>query len=246
MNLLTFLPRATDSFDLLRRRFGALLRLAWLPLITMLAAPVLQGQGGAAGQAAAVLLNALAFGVFGVGWMRLAAFGEEPGKPVHLRLGKRELLTAVVGKALEGFAYLPLIMMVLLVSQFDRLPVPAPLLAYVPFIVFMALAGMLYLILPDIALRDSGSQAARLFELVAAGGLPVGVGFVASGLPFIMVIGGLQWVLPAEPQGLGGALLAQAALFVPTCLLAAATGGFLALAWTDLVARVAERAKATA
>ncbi|MBI2235988.1 MAG: hypothetical protein HYU60_03370 [Magnetospirillum sp.] len=243
MSLLRYLPQAIQSWSLLWNRKGALLRTAWPAALAMLATPVVAEIGGPYGRLAAMLLTAVCLGVFGVAWVRLAGLGEEPGTPVHFRLGGREIKYGVAAKLLEGFAMVPLIVVAVLVPEVGTLPISAPLLAYGAYHLFLVLVGVLFLILPDIALREPGAPSPKLAEIIlASGGLEVGVGLVFAGLPFTVPAASFDVQLP-EAHSLGQALFNQALLTLPTLLAFAATWCFLAMVWVQAKAKVEARAK---
>jgi hypothetical protein len=183
----------------------------------------------------------VSLGVFGVGWLRIA-LGEEPGTPLHFRLGAREFKYGVAAKLLEGFAMVPLIVVAMLVPE-GLLPVSIPLLAYSAYHLFLVLVGVLFLILADIALRPTGSPTPKLAEIIlASGGLEVGVGMVFAGLPFTVPAASFDVQMP-EAHSLEQLLFNNAMITVPTLLGFAAVWAFLALVWVDAKARVDARAK---
>jgi hypothetical protein len=240
MSLLRYLPQAIQSWSLLWNHKGALLRTAWPAALVMVATPVIAEFGGPYGRLAAMLATAICLGAFGVAWVRQAGLS---GETVPFRLGAREVKFGVAAKLLEGFAMVPLILVAVLVPEGNTLPVSAPLLAYSAAHLFMVLVGVLFLILPDIALREPGRPAPKLAEIIlAAGGLEVGVGLVFAGLPFTVPAASFDVQLP-EAHSLEQALFNQALLTLPTLLGFAATWSFLAMVWMEARARVEARAK---
>jgi hypothetical protein len=172
--------------------------------------------------------------VFGIAWMRWLT-----GGGFKLGIGKREGLFAAASMILDTFAALPLMMTVLLISA-AQLPVSPQLVGPMAIQAFMVLIGAVYLLLPDLALNVKGKPGPGLPEIVQAGGLSVGFGYVFATLPFSAAVFVLSTVMPT-PTDLLTHTLEQAALLIPTTLSGAVGWGYLALVWKELKATVPAR-----
>lgn len=234
MTPLALLPRVTDSYRLLRSRPGALARAAWPGALAALATPFLLTFESSYVDLLAVVLNPLALAITAVAWQRLAGLGEDPGRPLHFRLGTREILYALIGQLMEGFSAVPVILLGMLLTHSDFvLPLPRSLAAFVLYQLFLVLVGHLFLLLAHVALARKGEGFVRLAARVNTGGLAIGFGLVVAGLPFAALATVFGLILP-DGGTIGLVLLRHIAMFVPTLLYMAVTGGFLAMAWVDL------------
>lgn len=238
MSITRFLPQAAEAFRRLKD-VHALARAAAVPVAISLAAPILATQTSTGGILAEVV-NALAFGMFGVAWMRHVVGRAQPARPVHLRLGGREALYGLINYVFNAFAMVPMVLSAMLVQELQLGWLPMPLVGTLMLQAFMILIGAIYLMLADTALAEKGSGGPKLNEIVQAGGLAVGLGYILCGLPFSLAITAFgALVPPAETTEVR--LIHQAVLVVPTYLAAAVTGGFLAMCWTELKATVKPR-----
>ncbi|MGE5546763.1 MAG: hypothetical protein ACM33T_07695 [Solirubrobacterales bacterium] len=229
-----FLPAVRLSYARLRSDAPALMRAGLPAMVIGFAVPAISLLPFPGADLMAMVLNALAFGVFGVAWMRFIAAGEAPGRPVHLRLGKREIMVAVFSEIMGMFTAVPLILTAMMTDATGTHEW-APLLGPVAVQLFLVLMGAAYLLLPDAALAVKGQPGRRLHEIVQAGGLSVGIAYVLAGLPFTLVVVLVGALVPA-PEGLPARLALQGVVLVPSILSAAAGWGVLAMCWKELKA----------
>lgn len=189
----------------------------------------------------AQLVQVLALGMFGVAWTRYAALGENPASGIY-HFGLRQVLYGVWYKILAAFAAVPLLVMPLLfgedaIGQAELHPQLATALVIAVQQVFLALVGMLWLVLPNAALGEKGVGAnapGGLHSRVRRGGMAVGIGLVAATLPFTVLMLGLDDLLPRETEFVAPALLAEAAAGALSFLAGAVTAGYLGKAWGEL------------
>lgn len=242
MSPLTFLPLAVEGARRIGNDFLVVLRAALAPFILAFAAAFLAGLDLPGGRIVALVAGAVALGMFSTAWQRFLALGERPKEPVHARLGKAELLTAVWMQALGGFALVPLILGNMLDTQLGG---TMPMLPLALQQTFLLLAGMMFLIIPHFALAPSSAQDGakprpQLEAVVRAGGIGVGAGLVLAMLPYALATTLLDAAWPVDPDQpvqlqVARILVAQILSFIDIAL----TGGYLALAYKTLAEKIA-------
>lgn len=228
MSLTRYAPQILDAFRLPVTRPLAFAR-ALLPGLALVGASVLVHDSGFAGAAQlGLLLNGLGLGAAGFLWSRAVAVPADESASTA-RILVRWLLWAVIFQMLEGVQLVP---SVLLASLFAGMP-NAEIYTRTGLQVFQMLIGGLFLVLPHIALgRWKELAGSRLQELVIAGGVAVGLGFVITNLPFLAlseVTGALFHDF--APQASFAAAATGQILHLLYVLVAA---GYFALVWTVL------------
>lgn len=238
MSLTRYAPQLGQSFRLIASEPATLVRCAAAWFTLALAAHFAKGLDLPGGAAIPFGLNALAFGAFAVSWQRFVALGEKPKGPVAVQVGWRALAWAVTYQVFLGFeAVVTQLFAIILAGQAD-----ASTLALAGTELFQLLIGPMLLMLPHAALWRKGEKGvATLQELVIAGGLAVGLGYVLAGLPFTvatLMLAELTPMLPAGPATEAGLAVVQ---FVISFLAVTVMAGYYALVWQDLRANTVSR-----
>lgn len=177
MAITRFSPQMAQSLFLLVERPGALARLAAPWFAVALAAQFGIGSGDNSLALAAVLVQALAVGVFGYHAQRFVTLGEAGyGVPA------RAVLWAVAFLLLRTAEMAPQP----LILQWAADDANAAVYALVGKQAFQILFGGFFLILPAIALAARGDGGPGPVEAVMKGGLAAGFGYVLVSLPFVV------------------------------------------------------------
>lgn len=227
MSFTRYFPHAGQAFGLLALNPAALARVAGPCLGLGLAAVLLKDADvpGALGMSSG--LTALAFGGLGFFWQRTVAGAEAADLGLAQMIG-RLLLWTLAYQLLQGFELFPAVLFGLLLDGHAQ----AELLTRTGLQVFQILVGTFFLLLPHLALaRWKDLAGTRLQEMVLAGGLAVGLGYVLVTIPFL-VLGELA------KGGIGGVLSPGTAQTVVELVIqffgALVTAGYFALVWTSL------------
>lgn len=238
MSLTRYAPQLGQAFRLIASEPVTLVRCAAAWFTLALAAHFAKGLGLPGGGVIPFALNALAFGAFAVAWQRFVALGEKPKGPVAVHVGLRALGWAITYQVFLGFeAVVTQLFAIILAGNAD-----AQIIALAGTQLFQLLIGPMLLMLPHAALWRKGEKGvATLQELVIAGGLAVGLGYVLAGLPFTLAtlaLAALAPMLPAGPATEIGLVVAQ---FVVSFLAVTVMAGYYALVWQDLRANTVSR-----
>ncbi|CAA7613433.1 hypothetical protein [Magnetospirillum sp. UT-4] len=230
MSLTRFSPQVVKAFGLPAAEPAALLRLAapWFALA--LAAHAGRGLPFPGSQIAALVVSAIAVGLFGHAWQRFAATGERPAGPVVLVLGWRAFAWAGAYQLMLGFEGAVATLLGIVLEGVAN----AHALAFAGTQLFQLLFGPMLLLLPHLALARRGEGKASLAEMVAAGGLAVGLGYVLVNLPFLFVT--LAWadVAVQLPDGPAFTFAAGVVQYLVSFLGLAVSAGYFGLVWTEL------------
>lgn len=226
MSLTRYAPQILDSFRQVVARPAATARIIVPGLALVAGGQAMATQGG--GMAAAGLaLSMVATSGTGFLWQRSLVAGEALN-PIQLAL--RVMLWTIVLQLLQGFELAPTILFGILLKDMPN----AELYTRTGIQLFQLLIGGLFLMLAQLALGTWKDLAGtKLQEMVLAGGLAVGLGYVIINLPF-MVMGEVVKALFADfaPQSLdtAGALVLQLFHALNVVVMA----GFMALVWNEL------------
>lgn len=226
MSLTRYAPQIIDAFRLtVARPVAAACTLG--PGLAMVAAgQVMVGQGGElAGPG--MLLGMVGITGMGFFWQRVLAEGEALS-PVQM--APRLILWMVILQLLQGFELAPTILFGLLLKDMPN----AEVYTRTGIQLFQLLIGGLFLILPQLALGTWKEMAGtKLQEMVLAGGIAVGLGYVVINLPF-MLAGEIAKALFAEFAPNAGDNAVALALQLIHALNVAVVAGYFALVWTQL------------
>jgi hypothetical protein len=235
MSLTRYAPQIVDAFRQPVTKPIAFARALAPGVVLVLAGMAIRNAGFAGAAQLGLLLNAFGVGTAGFLWSRSVARPIEAEVPL-VQLVIRWLLWVVIFQMLLGVQLVP---SALLASLFAGMA-DAEIYVRASLQVFQMLIGCLFLVLPHLALgRWKELPGIRLQELVIAGGIAVGLGFVITNLPFLA----LSEVTRAGFQD-----------FAPEAAFAAATtdqiihllfvivaAGYFALVWDDLKDTAASR-----
>ncbi|OJX72675.1 hypothetical protein [Magnetospirillum sp. 64-120] len=195
MSLTRYSTELADSFQLPLERPALWLRSLAPWFILALAASVAGKLGLLANPLVFFAVTAFAVGGFAVGWQRLVALDETPG----WRIGPRHLLWALAYQLMLGFESFPTLLLGPSLSTMEN----GPVIGIAVREAFQLLIGPMFLILPHIALYRRGEGGASLQEMTLAGGLAVGLGYVLSGLPFVVIGEAWRNLVAQMPAGSG-------------------------------------------
>lgn len=179
MSLTRYAPQILDAFRLIATRPAASATIVVPGLVLVAGSGVLAAQGEAMA-ATAMMLSMLAVTAMGFFWQRALVQGE-PLSP--LQVAPRLILWMVILQLLQGFELAPTILFGLLLKDVPN----AEAYTRTGIQLFQLLIGGLFLILPQLALgRWKQLAGTRLQEMVLAGGIAVGLGYVIVNLPFML------------------------------------------------------------
>ncbi|MGE5516276.1 MAG: hypothetical protein ACM31D_10705 [Bacteroidota bacterium] len=160
-------------------------------------------------------------------WQRALVEGEPMSA---LQLAPRLLLWTVILQLLQGFELAPTILFGLLLKDMPN----AEIYTRAGIQLFQILIGGLFLILPQLALgRWRDMAGTKLQEMVLAGGLAVGLGYVIINLPF-MVLGEIAKALFADFLPTAGETTVTLTLQMIHALNVLVVAGYMALVWREL------------
>lgn len=235
MSLTRYAPQLAQAFRLPLDRPAMLARCAAAWLVLALAAHYARGLGLPGGAAIPFALNALAFGAFAVAWQRFAARGEEPSTVVAVRLSWREPAWALSWQVFLGFEAVLSQMLAMVFANTQE----GPVLAIAGVQAFQLLIGAMLLLLPHIALWQRGQPGPKLAEMITAGGLAVGLGYVLAMLPFTLLGLALPQLFGVLPPGPAADMALSAVQIVLSFLAVTVASGYFALVWVELRKSVA-------
>lgn len=232
MSLNRYSTELAQSFFLPLEQPGPWLRAIAPWFVLALAAHFAVGLGLPGGGLIPFGLNGLAFGAFAVTWQRFVALGEEPGRPVAIRIGLRHLLWALAYQLLLGFESFPILLLSSSLADMES----GKIIGIAVQEAFQLLVGIMFLILPHIALyqRGEGKSGASLQEMTLAGGISVGFGYVLSNLPFLVI--SLAWadLVGQLPAGQGTEIAAGLVQFVLSFAALTVSSAYFAKVWLRL------------
>lgn len=195
MSLTRYSTELADSFQLPLDRPALWLR-SLAPWFVLAVAANMAGKLGAAFHPLVLFaLTALAAGCFAVTWQRFVALDEAPG----WKLGPRHLLWALAYQLMMGFESFPTLLLGPTLAGMEN----GVVIGIAVREAFQLLIGPMFLILPHIALYRRGEGGASLQEMTLAGGLAVGLGYVLSGLPFVVIGEAWRNLMTQMPAGTG-------------------------------------------
>ncbi len=232
MSLTRFAPQLSRAFQLPLSSPKAWGRAAIIPFFLILGAAWVRALDAGWASATAQAITALAFGLFGLQWQRWAALDEAPAWFPRTALLPRVLAWAVAYQILLAFEGFPAPFLAIMVG--DR--ADAAVLVLAGLQLFQFLIGAMFLVLPALALARPNDGGAKLQELVLAGGLALGLGYVLAGLPFVLISQALAETkggLPDTQAVIWGIRLLETMISLAA---ATVTGAFFAYAWTELKA----------
>lgn len=226
MSLTRHAPQIVDSFRQLVARPAAAARIVVPGLALVAGGQVLANSGGAVTPLGLVLTMLATTGMCFL-WQRQLVAGEALS-PVQAVL--RVLLWTVILQLLQGFELAPTILFGLLLKDIPN----AEVYTRAGIQLFQILIGGLFLILPQLALGKWKDLAGtKLQEIVLAGGLAVGLGYVIINLPF-MLLGEIAKALFADFAPDAGATTMAATQQIIQALNVLVVAGYMALVWTEL------------
>jgi len=230
MSLNRYSTELAQSFRLPLEQPGPWLRAIVPWFVLALAAHFAGGLGLPGGGLIPFALNGLAFGAFAVTWQRFVAWGEDPGRPVSIKIGPRHLLWALAYQVLLGFESFPTILLSSFLADMEN----GKLIGIAVQEAFQLLIGTMFLILPHIALYKRGEDGASLQEITLAGGISVGLGYVLANLPFLVI--SLAWadLVGQLPAGQGTEIAATLIQFVLSFAAVTVSAAFFAKVWVRL------------
>lgn len=226
MSLTRHAPQILDSFRQLAARP---LVAAWI-LVPGLA--LVAGGQVLAGQPSGVAAFGLALSTVAVSgtaflWQRQLAEGEALSP---LQFALRLLACTVILQLLQGFELAPAILFGILLKDMPN----AEVYTRAGIQLFQVLIGGLFLILPQLALgRWKDLAGTKLQEMVLAGGLAVGLGYVIINLPF-MLAGEIAKALFADFAPTAGETAVTITQQIIHALNVIVVAGYMALVWSEL------------
>lgn len=228
MSLNRFSTELADSFQLPIERPALWLR-SLAPFLAIGLAANLAGKLGLMVHPLVFFaLTALAVGGFAVTWQRFVALDEAPG----WKFGPRHLLWALAYQLMLGFESFPTLLLGPSLAGMEN----GPVIGIAVREAFQLLIGPMFLILPHIALYNRADKAggASLQEMTLAGGLAVGLGYVLSGLPFVVIGEAWRNLLTQMPAGMGMDVADALVQVVLTFASVSVMSAFYAKVWTRL------------
>ncbi|MBC7907931.1 MAG: hypothetical protein H7Y60_14470 [Rhodospirillaceae bacterium] len=230
MSLTRYSPHIAQAFRLPAQNPATLVRIAAPWFVLALGALFIKDAPFAAAGALSMVLMAVAFGGLGFFWQRFVGAGEAvpltPGGKVI-----RFLLWIMAYQALQGLELFSALLLGLLFEGQEN----ADVMIKVGQQLFQILIGCFFLILPHFALATSEEvRGNRLQEMVLAGGVAVGLGYVLSYLPFLALSEIARSGFASMPQdGVIEQASSAVSLIIHFLSVLIATGYF-ALTWMDL------------
>jgi hypothetical protein len=230
MSVTRYSPHIRQAFRLPAQNPAMLVRIA-APWVVLAAVALFIKDAPVAGAAAfSMVLMAVAFGGFGFFWQRFVG-GEQA---VRLSPGAkfvRLLLWVVAYQALQGVElFSALLLGILFEGQAN-----ADVLVKAGQQLFQILIGCFFLILPHFALGTKEEvRGTRLQEMVLAGGVAVGLGYVLSYLPFLFLSEIARSGFASLEQTAVVAQAGSAVSFVIHFLSVLIATGYFTLTWIDL------------
>lgn len=226
MSLTRHAPQIVDSFRQLVARPVAAAGIVVPGLALVAGGQVLANAEGAAAPLGLALTMLATTGMSFL-WQRRLVAGEALS-PVQFAL--RLLVWTVIVQLLQGFELAPTILFGLLLKDIPN----ADAYTRAGIQLFQILIGGLFLILPQLALgRWKDLAGTKLQEIVLAGGLAVGLGYVIINLPF-MLAGEIAKALFADFAPNAGATVVAATEQAIHALNVLVVAGYMALVWVEL------------
>ncbi len=242
MSLTRYAPQILDAFRQIvaRPKESAVLLVPGLALVA--GGQLAAAQGGALAGIGPVLGMA-AVTAMGFFWQRILAAGQDGVEDLTpLQMVPRLLLWMIVLQLLQGFELAPTILFGLLLKDTPN----AEIYTRTGIQLFQLLIGGLFLILPQLSLgRWKDLAGTKLQEMVLAGGLAVGLGYVIVNLPFIVLAEIARGLFTDFAPQVGDGVVA-AVLQSLHALNVVVMAGFMTLVWSqlkDLPSRLAEAAE---
>lgn len=236
MSLTRFAPQIGQAFHLPAQNPAVLFRMMTPWFFVALAALFVKDMAMPGAAAMGLVLNGIAFGGFGFFWQRFAA-GPHTVPLAGVGTLARLLAWGFAYQVLLAFEGFPAPFLALLIGDGPN----APVLILVGLQIFQVLVGAMFLILPRIALAPRHDSGATLQELVLAGGLAVGLGYVVAGLPFVVatqiLLEGFAALTPSGTNALISSLIQLVLAFIAMAVI----GGYFALVWGRLKATTVSR-----
>lgn len=234
MSLTRYAPQILDSFRQIAARPAAAARIVVPGLAVLTGAQLLVARGDSLA-GLGLVLGMFAITAMAVLWQRTLAEGEKlsPGQ-FALRL----LLWTVILQLLQGFELAPAMLLGMLVNDMPN----SEVYVRTGIQLFQVLIGGLFLILPQLALgRWKDMAGTKLQEMVLAGGVAIGLGYVIINLPF-MLAGEIAKALFADFAPSAGMTAMAMTLEIIHALNIVVVAGYFALVWSvlkDLPSRLA-------
>lgn len=226
MSLTRYAPQILDSFRQFVARPVAAARVV-VPGLAVVAGGQVLAAGGGGATGAGLALSMLGIATMAFLWQRSLTEGETLS-PVQFVL--RLLLWMIILQLLQGFELAPTILFGILLKDMPN----AELYTRTGIQLFQVLIGGLFLILPQLALGKWKDLAGtKLQEMVLAGGLAVGLGYVIINLPF-MVLGEIAKALFADFAPTAGDTAVGLTLQLIHALNVVAVAGYMTLVWVEL------------
>lgn len=183
MSLTRYSPHIGQAFRLPAQNPAILVRIA-APWVVMAVAGLLIKDAPVAGAGVlGMILMAVAFGGFGFHWQRFVGAAEAAALTPAAK-AIRFLLWVLAYQALQGVELFSALLLGLLFEGQANIEV----MVKAGQQLFQILIGCFFLILPHLALGTKAEvRGTRLQEMVLAGGVAVGLGYVLSYLPFLFL-----------------------------------------------------------
>lgn len=230
MSLIRFIPQLSASYRLLAARPLILLRVI-VPWFLLVVAAHLMARGTlVAATWLPFVLIMMGMGGFGALWLEFAVTGRVPS--LWPRIGFRTVGVMLALQVLSIFEHLPA---PFIAAMFGEDP-QAETWSQLGVQIFQVLVGPMFLLLPHILLWRRDEPGPRLPELVIAGGIPLGFGYVLSQLPFLLLtplVVEIVQAVPAETPSVvlvGLELIPYLLQMVGVAVLAA----YFGLSWAEL------------
>lgn len=226
MSLTRHAPQILDSFRQFVARPVAAARVV-VPGLAAVAGGQVLAAGGGGLTGVGLALSTLGIAAMAFLWQRSLTEGEALS-PVQFVL--RLLLWMIILQLLQGFELAPTILFGILLKDMPN----AELYTRTGIQLFQVLIGGLFLVLPQLALGKWKDLAGtKLQEMVLAGGLAVGLGYVIINLPF-MVLGEIAKALFADFAPNAGDTAIGLTLQLIHALNVVVMAGYMTLVWVEL------------
>lgn len=226
MSVTRYSPHIRQAFRLPAQNPAMLVRIAAPWVVLAAVALFLKDMSGGL----SMVLMAVAFGGFGFFWERFVAADQavelSPGGKIV-----RLLLWIMAYQALQGLElFSALLLGILFEGQTN-----ADVLIKAGQQLFQILIGCFFLILPHFALATKDEvRGTRLQEMVLAGGVAVGLGYVLSYLPFLFLTEIARSGFASLEQTATVAQAFSAVSFIINFFSVVIATGYFALVWTEL------------
>lgn len=226
MSLTRYAPQILDSFRQIAVRPVAAARIV-VPGLALVAGGQMLAANGGGLTGLGLGLGMLAITAMAFLWQRTLAEGEALPP---LQFAVRLLLWTIILQLLQGFELAPTILFGILLKDMPN----ADIYTRAGIQLFQILIGGLFLALPQLALgRWKDLAGTKLQEMVLAGGLAVGLGYVIINLPF-MVAGEIAKALFADFAPNAGENTVTLTLQLIHALNVMVVSGYMALVWSEL------------